>query len=464
MKRLAYSAGVMIALCLAPGLLAAQEEYRDPTCELDQGHFLVRAAKTYIQGATEEADPASREELLLSAYRNLMEGINTDQAENPAIWYFLGRYYYLEGDGGGADSAFSKVGQMVPECGDDIGYYRESLWVRLVNSGIDSMQAYAYDGAKDEFRSANHLSHQSNVALFYLAGIFGQEGEVDSALHYFKEVVDVGMADQDHLENYYTAVENVATLYQMLGEWDSTIVWYEKVRETDPGNADAMFGIAEAHTELGNQAEALVIYDEVLANAAAMNSLDLFSVGVSLFNAEEFDKAVEAFNVGLEKNPFYRDALFNLANTYLEISQDEGRPQSERDNALQDMDRVTHRLVEIDPQNRQTFRILAAAHTLQGMQDTTGIIMDEMDALTFEVTVDLSRPMSGGFMVAGRLINLRDAPTQVPTITFEFLDATGNVVSTEAVGGETLGPNESKRFDSAQAGESIVAWRYRIGS
>ncbi|UCG85171.1 MAG: tetratricopeptide repeat protein, partial [Gemmatimonadota bacterium] len=435
MKRSASGVGVVIALCLAPGLLAAQEEYRDPTCELDQGHFLVRAAKTYLQGATEEADPASREELLVSAHRNLMDAINSDQADNPAVWYFLGRYYYLQHDGPGADSAFSRVGEMVPECAADIGYYRESLWVRLVNRGIDSMQAYAYDGAKAEFRNANAVLLESNVALYYLAGLYGQEGDADSALHYFKRVVELGTADTAHLDNYHTSVENVATLYQMLGEWDSTVVWYEKVRETDPTNPDALFGIAEAHNELGNTDQAIAIYDEILSNAAAMNSLDLFSMGVSLFNAEEFEKAVEAFNVGLQKNPFYRDALFNLANTYLEISQDQGRPQAERDNALVEMDRVTHRLIEIDPKNRQTYRILAAAHSLQGMDDTTAMIMDQMDALTYEVAVDLSRPMSGGFTIAGRLINLEDTPTEVPTITFEFLDETGNVVSTDTIGG-----------------------------
>jgi tetratricopeptide (TPR) repeat protein len=462
MKRLVKGVGLVIALCLAPGLLGAQEEYRDPTCELDLGHFLVRAAKTYIQGATEEADPAGREELLMSAHRNLMDAVNSDQAENPAVWYFLGRYYALQNDGRGADTAFSRALDLAPECNEDISYYRESLWVRLVNRGIDSMQSGAFEGAKDEFRQANAMHRENNVSFYYLAGIFGQEGEVDSALHYFKQVVEID--DPEHMDNRQVAVENVATLYQMLGDWDSTVVWYQKVRETNPADPDALFGLAEAYTELGDQAHALEIYDAVLSNAPSMNSFDLFSTGVSLFNAEEFTKAVQAFTIGLEKNPYYRDALFNLANTYLEIAQDQSRPQAERDQALQQMDEVTHRLAEIDPQNRQTYRILAAAHTLQGLEDTTAIIMDQMEDMTFEVAVDLARQMSGGFTVAGRLINLEDTPTEVPTITFEFLDNSGATVTTDTIGGETLGPGESTRFDSAQAGESIVAWRYRVGS
>ena len=463
MNRLVVGAGLMLGLGLGQGQLAAQEQYRGPSCDLDQGHFLVRAAKTYIQGATEEADPAKREELLMSAYRNLVDGIDTDQADNAAIWYFLGRYYYMMGDGTGADSAYTRVLQLAPDCADDIAYYRESMWVQTVNRGIDSLQSGSFEGAKEEFRSANALMQESNVALFYMGGIFANEADSDSALYYFKKVADIGMADAEHLENYHTAVENVATLYQMLGEWDSTIVWFEKVREVDPTNNDALFGMAEAYSNLGDQARTLEIFDMVLADAASMNSLDLFSTGVKLFNASEFDKAVEAFESGLEKNPFYRDALFNLANTYLEISQDASRPQAERDAALRKMDDVVHRLFEVDPKNRGTYRILAAAHTLQDMDDSSAAILDEMEALTYEVSVDISRPVSAGYMAAGRIINLKDTPTDVPSITLEFLDGTGQVVATDTIGGETLGPNASGRFNSTQAGD-ILAWRYRVGS
>jgi tetratricopeptide (TPR) repeat protein len=466
MNRLVLGAGIAITLGLGSGQLTAQaEEYQGPTCDLDQSHFLVRQASTYIKGATEEADPAAREQLLASARQNLLEGIQTDQADNPAIWYFLGRYYDLANDPMGADSAFSRVEQAVPDCAQDIDYYRESMWVKAVNRGIDSIQNGMYEGAKHELRGANAIYQRSNVSYFYLASVFADEGDADSALYYFKKVVEMGPGDVEHIDNYNISVENVATLYQMLGDWDSTVVWFQKVRENDPTNSDAMFGMAEAYSELGNEAEAIKIYDEVLANAANMSALDLFSAGGKLFNASEFDKAAQAFEAGLEKNPYYRDALFNLANTYLEIAQDESRPQAERDEALRKMDDVTHRLVEVDPHSRVVYRILAAAHTLQGMDDSTEIIMQTMEALTFEVAVDLSRSTDGGYMVAGRIINLKkDAETAVPTITFEFLDASGNVIDSETTGGQTLAAGASTQFHLTAPGEGIVAWRYKTGT
>ena len=465
MNRLVFAVGLAVGIGLAAkGLSAQTEEWRRPACELDMGHFLVKNATTYMQAATEEVDPGKREQLMTDAYRNLAEAISTDQAENPSVWYFLGRYYVMANDGVGADSAFAHVEQTVPECQEDITYYRQSTWVKAVNRGIDSLREGAYEGAKWEFRNAAGAWDGSNVPFFYMASVFGDEGEMDSALYYFKKVTDIGIADTSHLDNYETAVENVAVLYQMLEEWDSTVVWYRKVRELDPGNTDALFGIAEAYTFMGDNENAIMIYDSVLANPAAMSDLDLFNAGVKLFNVDDFDRAVRAFEAGLAKNPNHRDALYNVANTYLAIANDQSRPQADRDEALRNMDRVTHKLLEIDPQNRLVYRILAAAHTMQGMDDSTAVVMDAIDALDFEVTVDLSRPESGSYLLAGRVLNLRDSGITFPTVTFEFLNGAGTVIATASVPGEALEADGVKRFSFNQPEEGIAAWRYRIGS
>jgi tetratricopeptide (TPR) repeat protein len=465
MDRLVFAVGVAVGLGIGAGELSAQTiEYRNPACELDQGHFLVKSATTYLKAATEDEDPANREQLLQDAYRNLVEAIETDQAENPTVWYFLGRYYVQASDGAGADSAFSRVEQMVPECQADIDYYRQTLYVHAVNRGIDSLQNFANDGAKVEFRNAGAVWSASNVPPFYLASVFGEEGEIDSALYYFGKVTQIGTADTAHVDNYNTSVENMAILYQMIEEYDSTAFWFKKLREIDPTNNEALLGIAEAYSFMGDMENAGMFFDSVLARAAEMSDLDLMNAGVKLFNSDEFDRATAAFEAGLEKNPFHRDGLYNLANTYLAIYDDAGRPESERNEALEKMDAATHRLIEVDPQNRETYRILAAAHQMQGMEDSTATIMEQIDALDFEVSIDLARPESGTYLIAGRIINLRESDTTVPAITFEFVDATGNVVATDTLPGETLAADGSSRFDFSQSEPGIMAWRYRIGS
>ncbi len=465
MNRLVIAVGATVGLVIGAGQLAAQaDEYRDPACQMDQGHYLVKNATTYLKGATEEADPANREQLLTDAYRNLVEAINADQAENPAVWYFLGRYYVVRNDGFGADSAFGRVEALLPDCQADMDYYRQTVYVRAVNNGIDSLQNFANDGAKAEFRNAGVVWKSSNVPAFYLASVFGEEGDIDSALHYFGEVAEIGEADTAHVDNYHTATENIAILYQMLEDWDSTVVWYKKARELDPTNNEALLGIAEAYSYMGDTENAALFFDSVLARSTEMSDLDLMNAGVKLFNSNEFDRAAQAFEAGLAKNPNHRDGLFNLANTYLAIADDRGRPQSERDQSLRKMDAITHRLMRVDPQSRESYRILAAAHQMQGMDDSTAAIMGEINALSFEVVVDFARPESGAYLLAGRVINLREAQITFRTVTFEFLDTSGAVVATGTVPGEALAAQGTKRFSFRQTEPNIAAWRYRIGS
>ncbi|MFC1639591.1 tetratricopeptide repeat protein [Gemmatimonadota bacterium] len=470
MNRLTVGVLCALGLVSAAGQLEAQdppavEEFRAPACDLDMGHFLVRQAMTYLTGAVEEADPAAKEALLRDAQQSLVEAINTDQAENPSVWYLLARHGLLTGDLVGADSAFARVADVAPLCGEDIEYYRHSSWVRAVNRGIDMMQSIDYDGALVELAGASAIWRGANVALFYMGSIYAEYGEADSALYYFKEVVELGNTDSSRVANYNTAVENIATLYHMIEQWDSTIVWYEKALEINPENTDLVFGLAEAYAESGDDERAFTIYDGLLANPAEMNSLDLFNAGVKLFNADEFTRASTAFNAGLESNPYHRDALYNLSNTYLAMANDDGRPQSERDAAVAHMGEIATRLIAVDSQNRDPRRLHAAALQLAGDPDGAVAIMDEMNAFTYEVSVDISRPISGGYELHGRLTNLADdAETATETLTFEFMNGAGDVVGTDTVAGETLAAGASTRFSLGAVGEEIVAWRYRVGS
>ncbi len=470
MNLLTVGVGCALGLVLVAGQLEAQdppatEEFRGPACDLDMGHFLVRQAMTYMTGAVEEADPAAKETLLRDARVSLMEAVNTDQAENPSVWYLLGRHGLLTGDFVGADSAFGRVELVMPLCGDDIEYYRHATWVTQVNKGIDLMQQIDYDGALVELGGAASIWNGANVALFYLGSIYAEYGETDSALYYFKEVVELGTADTSRVENYNTAVQNIATLYHMMEDWDSTIVWYERAQEINPENTDVVFGLAEAYAESGDSERAFAIYDGLLANPAEMNSLDLFNAGVKLFNADEFTRAARAFVAGLESNPYHRDALYNLSNTYLAMANDDVRPQGDRDNAVLEMSGIAQRLIEVDPQNRDPRRLQAAALQLAGDPDGAVAVMDEMNAFAYEVSVDISRPIDGGYELHGRLTNLADgAETTTGTLTFEFMNDAGVVVGSDTVASETLAAGASSRFSLGVVGEGIVAWRYTVGS
>ncbi len=456
---IAAASGVAVA---APQAMA-QGGFQPPQCELSTGHFLVNSGVTYIKSASEESDKDKRERLLNDAHRNLVDAMQRGQQDNPAAWYYLGRYYVMTSDAFGADSAFDKAEQMAPECADDIKSYRERLWVPTINRAIEIMRQGAFDGAKDILLEAWAIYPEDNLTPYYLARIYGSNGVLDSAIHFFKATVALGDADSSRTQNYQDAVFNVGLVYSMQEEWDSAAVWYRRYRtEVNPDDSQALTGLARALERSGKGEEALQLYDSVLARAPIMDAMDLFRAGEALFVAEQFHKSARAFSLGLEKTPNFRPGLYNLANTYLAICNDDNEPREARDKAAQAMEAVTRKLVSIDPQSSEAMRLLAASFQLQRKDDSTLAVLERIEALTFDVYLDMMQADEGGYTIQGRVTNMGSTDVVMPGLSFEFLDAQGNVVTTSALETRTLTAGSSEPFTVRVAGEGIVAARYKV--
>jgi tetratricopeptide (TPR) repeat protein len=199
-----------------------------------------------------------------------------------------------------------------------------------------------------------------------------------------------------------------------------------------------------------------------MIRAPEMSAINLFRVGEILFLADEYDKSVQAFTLGLEKNPYFRPALYNLANAYLAIANDEERPEAERDEAAAAMEDAARRLNAVDPLNSESMNLLAASFQLQRLDDSTVAVLERREALTFEVRIDLQQTIDGGYLVQGRLVNTKDAAVEVPRLEFEFLDEAGNVLAIDYVEPTTLDPMGSATFSLTGIGEDLAACRYSI--
>ncbi len=333
-----------------------------------------------------------------------------------------------------------------------------------MNMAVDSMRAGANDGALVMLRQAYAIFPEDNLAPYYMARIYGNQGDLDSALHYFKDVVRVGDADTSRTENYETSMFNVGLIFAMLEEPDSSIAWYERYRgEIDPDDPQALTGLAAALDKAGQTERAVLLYDSIMMRADELDALSLFKTGESLFLAEEFTKSARAFELGLEKNAYFRPALYNLANAYLAICNDEEITEEARDSAANSMEVAARQLVNVDPLSTEALNLLAAAFQLQSMDDSTLAVLERREAMVFEISVDLQQAVDGGYMVQGRVINLKAEASTVPEVVFEFLDADGNVIATEVLQAATLDPEATSTFSLTGAGEDLVAARYRAG-
>lgn len=463
MNRLVVAVGIFAGALLSA--TPAQAQWRDADCDLSgAGHFLVNSGKVYLEGASEERDEVKQQRLLADAHRNFVEAIERGEVDNPAVWYYLGRYYVLAGDAAGADSAFDRVEQLEPECVEDVGMHRRIMWVPLINEALDSMQVQAWEGAKPLLYDANLVFDQDIIGFYYLARIYGSDGELDSALVYFRKVAEMGTTDETRAENYQNAVYNLGLIYGLVNEWDSSAVWYQRYRADNPDDFEAMTGLAQAYTAIGDTARAAALYDSVLARAEGMDAMELFRTGESLFLSENYALAARAFEMGLEKNRYFRPALYNVTNAYLAICQDESASARVVQEAAANMERVARRLVEVDPRNYDAQSLLAAAFQLQHMDDSTLAVLERLDEQTWGVEVDVQQEISGGLVVQGRLVSQSDeAAAQTAPLTFEFVDGAGNVLATDTVDARSLAVGEEAPFEVIGESEGIEAVRYRVG-
>jgi tetratricopeptide (TPR) repeat protein len=458
------AAAIVLAVTASvPSAAMAQGFYQEPDCDLPSGHFLVNSGKVYIKGASEEGDPVKRQRLLEDAQRNLWNALDRGQEDNPTVWYFLGRYYVMTDDAIGADSVFARAEALEPECAADIEQYRQKMWVPAINNAIQFLREGDVEQARPFLQDAWAIYGEDNRAPYFLAQLFYNERAIDSALHYFKEVVDLGRNDSSTVDNYNMSMINIALLYTQGQQWDSAVVWYDRYRsDVDATDPEALTGLARAVAASGDSTRSLMLYDSILVMAPAMEAFDLFRTGESLFLAGQYLRAVEAFDLGLEKNPNYRPGLYNLVNSHLAVYNDIAQTADEEAETAAAMEAAALRLVAVDPASADAMRLLAASYQLQQKDDSTLAVLERLEEFTFDIAVDVMQPFNSTFMVQGRVINLGEEEVEVPEIEWEFLDEEGNVVATQIMPGQILAPQATEPFTLEEPAEGASAARYTV--
>jgi cytochrome c-type biogenesis protein CcmH/NrfG len=138
----------VLALALLPLPLAAQTEWvgPQPPCDIKPGHFRLNSVPVNFKAAYEK--PAQRDRMLSQTLDVLTRSITQDkQDQNPAAWYYLGRYYVEVADAAGADSAFDRAVALAPQCAADVDGYRRALWADVYAAGQRTRQEGKTDSA-----------------------------------------------------------------------------------------------------------------------------------------------------------------------------------------------------------------------------------------------------------------------------------------------------------------------------
>jgi tetratricopeptide (TPR) repeat protein len=465
MKRLIVT-GLAVALCAVVSEATAQLNiYIPPQCDLEVKHFLVKNAQSYIKKAVEEEEAEQRTTHLQDAQRVLMDALSRGEEGNPSVWYFLGRYALLVSDYAEADSAFTKAEMMFPECAEDISTHRQFAWTDVYNQAVTALQTNDLEAAKTSLTAANTIYHQEPLVPYYLANVLANLGDNENAMKYFEEMVSFGIDTGQYAEPYTTSIFNVARLNHMLGNYDMAVEWYGRYREVNPDDYEILTSLAAVYELAGRVDDATAVLDTVLTQSESFPAMELFTVGVTLFQYDSYDRAVQAFNLGLEKNPYLRDGLYlyNLTQSLFAIASPDPSQVPEGDPTPEEMARRTDaaagmldaakRLVELDPFNVGV-----------GQEDSIIAVLSRVEGMPYEINVYAFQPSEEGNYIQGTISNLMEEQLTIPPLEFEFLDEQGQVVITETFTGATLEAKGSADFNFSPVAPGVAAWRYKLPS
>jgi len=232
--------------------------------------------------------------------------------------------------------------------------------------------------------------------------------------------------------------------------YDPVIRSFRTYLEAYPDATDAVAGLANLYYQSGRQAEASAAFEAIYPPGRNIDPDLLIDAGRGALRGNANAAGASLLERGLAKRPYNRDALVDLSNAY----------QSLRDSVR--MLPVVQKLKGVDPLNRTTLRLQAAAWDLKGRRDSAQKYQDlAAGGQAVEIAISSLDADSSGYTLRGSATNAGSVPSPVQRLTFEFVDTNGNVQVTQAVEIPQLAPQGSRDLEIRVRGTALVAWRYR---
>ena len=446
--------------------------YQAPECGLKSGHFKVSSGASYLKSGIENSVPENQKRSYESGQKVLVEAISQNgQDKNPAAWYYLGRIYLQQGDLIGADTALTRAAQMAPACEKEISAYRQNGWVALIKGGNTFEEQKNLDSALVLYRQAGMIFHTSAIPYYQAANVFNTKGQTDSASAYFGKAVAASAhaTDTTEVNIRNRSAFNQGALLLNSQKYPEAIKAFEQYLQWMPNDNEAKRGLAGAYRGAGDVAKAQALEQQVVAAGGAAGgaaaaggagagagSQDLMNIGVNFYNEKKYADAATAFEKVVQAEPYNRDALFNLTNTYL---------------ALKDGPKLlatAQKLAELEPMNENVLKLVGEGYKQSSKINEAVSTAEKVLALPIDLKVKEFAPTASGATLAatatGRAAQTaagKPIPAKAVTLTFEFLNASGGVVGSQDVEVPALKAGATQDVKAAGQGQGIAGYRYK---
>ncbi len=377
------------------------------------------------------------------AMQEAQNGIAADSA-NPIHYYLAGEAAAGLGNYELADSLWRVAERIYPAYELEIEPSRESAWVNAFNQGVEAYNAGNPQEAIAQWRKADLIYKLRPDAAQNLAVLLTQEEQYDEAIQVYRDAIaalDLVPATRvieaeeqaDRNETRAFMIESLVELLSFTGRHAEAESLIREQLQADPNNVQLQAQLANALTQQGRAAEATEIYTRLLATPS-LPAVELFNIGVALFQSEDYERAAAAFGRVLQVQPNSRDALYNQANALYAAE------------AWQDLIPVAQRLVEVDPLNSTAALILARAHRETGNNAAALAVLEANEDYPIYVDLQLA-PAANQTMVQGTATGNAAAAGTPVRLNFTFYGEDGSTLGTQSVTVSAPAPDATARFE-----------------
>ena len=372
-----------------------------------------------------------------------------------------------------ADSAFTMVEKASPECASVIAQWRQQKpWLNALNGAINALNAGQLDSAELLAKRSLVLDRRAPYAYSVLGSIAQNKKDWAAANEYWKQTLaaagtdtayadvrtktmyEIASAASDRADAASGAAKRAAAR-EAIKPWQD----YLAVANNDLLLADALDNASRMYIEAGDSASVPTIYAAILANPSKYGELSLVHAGVVATRNGRHGDAIKLFDAALTQNPYSRDAINNLAATYIQ--------NNEYSKAFP----LINKLNSLDPSNPDNPLLYAFAY--QGMYKGTKdkklqkIYTDSLvyfntksENATVKLAVSEFTRRPNETLLNGTIEN-RDKTSKTYSLTVEFLDKNGNVVSTETTSVGPVAPKSTGTFRIKSAVGGVYGYRYK---
>ncbi|MEP6507697.1 MAG: hypothetical protein ABJC63_05680, partial [Gemmatimonadales bacterium] len=259
-----------------------------------------------------------------------------------------------------ADSSITVVEQTSPVCATYMAPFRQQkAWLNVTNAAINALNDNKLDSAEIYARRSLTLDRKSPYAYGVLASVAKARKNFPDMLEYSKQTltaagVDSAYADIRDRTNYNLASTMTLRAQEAKGEDRKALAreaiagWLPLLTTRDDiQGTTAVTNIAKMYIAAGDSAQFGKIYAPMIADPSKYAEATILEAGVVASQNKRPDDAALLFNAVAARNPYQRDALSNLAASYIQAGENDK------------VNPVIDKLVALDPSNPDNWLLYA---------------------------------------------------------------------------------------------------------